>query len=77
MFYSGFQAVQACAVAADTLLIILTWVKTYRISREAMQLRMGVSISILLIRYGMYVYSYRMSRIPDYAVLMTGTLEFL
>ncbi|EIW54784.1 uncharacterized protein TRAVEDRAFT_103473, partial [Trametes versicolor FP-101664 SS1] len=45
-------AIHSCAIAADLLVIILTWVKTYEIKKLAGVLRSDTTFSTLLLRDG-------------------------
>ncbi|THH00541.1 hypothetical protein EW026_g2018 [Hermanssonia centrifuga] len=45
-------ATRFCMIIADIIVLALTWMKTYRNSREFLRMNMGVSLSILLLRDG-------------------------
>lgn len=45
-------AIHSCAIAADLLVIILTWFKTYEIKKLAGVLRSDTTFSTLLLRDG-------------------------
>ena len=46
-------AIHSCAIAADLLVLILTWVKTYHIKKMAGILEANASFSTLILRDGM------------------------
>ena len=43
---------RAAVIVANTLVLILTWAKTFRVQREAMRLNMRLPLSTLLLRDG-------------------------
>ena len=45
-------AMRAAVIVANTLVLILTWMKTFRIQREALRLNMRLPLSTLLLRDG-------------------------
>ncbi|KIP01653.1 hypothetical protein PHLGIDRAFT_80288, partial [Phlebiopsis gigantea 11061_1 CR5-6] len=46
-------AARISIIAADTLVVVLTWARTYRDFREAMKLNIRVNVTALLLRDGM------------------------
>lgn len=46
------RGTRASAIAADGLVLVLTWLKTWRLAREARRLHMEVSYTTLLLRDG-------------------------
>lgn len=43
---------RACALATDALVLVLTWVKTYHIKREADQAGIKANLTTLVLRDG-------------------------
>ena len=48
--------IHSCAIAADLLVLILTWVKTYQIKKLASILEADASFSTLILRDGTLAY---------------------
>ena len=67
-----------CAIAADIAVLILTWVKTFHHWRGLRQLKLGTSISTLLLRDGKVCYPLvNLIELTEPPCCFVGTLYFL
>ena len=53
------DATRLSLITGDVIVLILTWMKTYRNAREALNLQMKVRVTTLLLRDGICPQNYR------------------
>lgn len=80
---------RACVIAADALVIVLIWIKTFTLHRQARQLRMKTSLATLFLRDGTLYFIvllvvntshfivYEITRLPYISIFLTSTTAVL